>query len=643
MKKIITVILFIITISGFSQSVDPSPSVSDYINQAEKLSNKGKYLTAVKVYKKTIQIVPTDSIEKQIDLYYRIGNTYLTSTAKDSAKLYIKKANQMLRTDMSKHIQYLKEYNNANYFSSIHQNDKAMSCLLKALEYAKSSGNNKKLSQVNLLIGKILLNGKEFNRAKKYFDKSLIYAERSKSLDNISIAQFYLGNYYFDQNKNDKADKYIRIALTNFNKLSNLKGIILAKSYIGQIYLRKGNNNMALKWSLDAFELMKQLELSGNAKSMINITKKQIKITNSNKRDSTKLKELAKLTKKSMKVSNEQDAMLNMEDATKHIIRNQHKNNNLEVKMVKKMYAETADSISKIKDSIWKNRLKAKYAELEQKYQAEKKELENKKLTSDNQIQKMALQNEKRKKRIWLISSFALILFLLILSFLLFRIIKQKKHIEEIHQEVYKKNQLITQLHKDMHHRVKGNLGMISVIISRLDIDKNNTKLQKQVLDLQNRIITIEDIHRNLLYDDNMSTHIKIKPYIQKAVDRIANAIPDKNISTKINIDNNLQIHSNIAFIIALIVNEFVTNTYKYAFDKEGGNITIVMNLKQNNFHFSLADNGKGLPKDINIDDLDSFGLDIIKLFAEVQLNGTFDIFGDNGTKVVINFPIKLT
>jgi len=643
MNKKLIILLFFILVDGFSQSIEPKFNIDSLVIQADSLYKKGKYLTASQKYKKVLQLIPDDSVEKKIDIYYRISKSYITGRAIDSANFYIDKANQMVVDAMSVRTKFLKEYTNAAYHHSLHQDDKAMAELLNALGYAKTMNNNKHLFKSNLLLGKILLKGKAFKRAKKAIDKALIYAKQSNNIDNIAVANFYLGNYYFDLKQNDEADKYLRMALSGFEKSGNIKGLILTKSYIGQLYIRKGNNIKGMKWTMDSFKLLKQLELSGSAKKMMKIAKKQVKVYKSNESDSVKLMKASKLTEQSMKIAKEQDAVLNIESASRDIIRNQQKNNTSEVKLIKKLLVKNADSIIKLKDSIWENRLNAKYAELEQKYQAEKKELENKKLISENKLKEMALNNEKAAKKRWLYSAIILGVILLLVGILLFGIVKQKRRIEQMNNEISKQNKLIMQLHKDMHHRIKGNLGMISAIISRLEIDPNNTKLEKQIIDLQNRIVTIEDIHRNLLYDDNMSTHISVKPYIQKAVNRIANTFADKNIRTDIKIDENLQIHGNIAFIIALITNEFVTNSYKYAFNEKGGVIEIDMYLKQNTYYLSLSDNGKGLPDDIDIDDLDSFGLEIIKLFAEVQLEGTFSITGHNGTKINITFPNKLT
>ena len=87
-----------------------------------------------------------------------------------------------------------------------------------------------------------------------------------------------------------------------------------------------------------------------------------------------------------------------------------------------------------------------------------------------------------------------------------------------------------------------------------------------------------------------------------------------------------------------MIVNEFLTNSYKYAFDNSDGEIKIGMKENKQHYELSLSDNGKGLPKDFDIKKIDSFGMRIMKLLAK-QLNGTFNLSNSNGVTLQIKFP----
>lgn len=73
----------------------------------------------------------------------------------------------------------------------------------------------------------------------------------------------------------------------------------------------------------------------------------------------------------------------------------------------------------------------------------------------------------------------------------------------------------------------------------------------------------------------------------------------------------NINLRADTSFPIGLIVNEFVTNSYKYAFpNDEPGIISISLNEDVAQYHLQLSDTGKGLPSDFDIDSLDSFGME---------------------------------
>ena len=84
-----------------------------------------------------------------------------------------------------------------------------------------------------------------------------------------------------------------------------------------------------------------------------------------------------------------------------------------------------------------------------------------------------------------------------------------------------------------------------------------------------------------------------------------------------------------------------MTNSYKYAFDENGGEITIDFKSDKDNHHLTLKDNGKGLPKDFDIDNLRSLGMSIIPMFADLH-NGSYQLDGSNGVYLILTLPKKI-
>ena len=121
--------------------------------------------------------------------------------------------------------------------------------------------------------------------------------------------------------------------------------------------------------------------------------------------------------------------------------------------------------------------------------------------------------------------------------------------------------------------------------------------------------------------------------------DNVANSFNNDNVEVIQDIDNTLKLYADKSFPVGLIINEFITNSFKYAFGKDvKGKINIKMQEAKNTFSLILSDNGKGLPENFNIEQSETFGMRIMKLLTE-QLKGTFQLESTNGVKINIQFP----
>ena len=112
------------------------------------------------------------------------------------------------------------------------------------------------------------------------------------------------------------------------------------------------------------------------------------------------------------------------------------------------------------------------------------------------------------------------------------------------------------------------------------------------------------------------------------------------NIQLNQNIDDTIKIPADKSFPLGLVINEFLTNSYKYAFKQhEKGTISINLHADKNGLKLQLSDNGKGLPKEFDIEKTESFGMRIMKLLSE-QLKGTFSLDNTKGVKLTVQFPL---
>jgi two-component sensor histidine kinase len=176
---------------------------------------------------------------------------------------------------------------------------------------------------------------------------------------------------------------------------------------------------------------------------------------------------------------------------------------------------------------------------------------------------------------------------------------------------------------------------------SKLIKDKNIVAIFKES---QNRIKTMALIHENL-YQSKSLENINFTEYITYLVDNlfISYNISEEVIVLKTDIADNMKLSINQAISCGLILNELVSNALKYAFpDGRKGKIFIGLSLKNNGFELIFADNGIGIPKDIDIKNANTLGLSLVNALIN-QLKGNIEIKRQNGTKFIITFPEKIS
>ena len=193
---------------------------------------------------------------------------------------------------------------------------------------------------------------------------------------------------------------------------------------------------------------------------------------------------------------------------------------------------------------------------------------------------------------------------------------------------------------KEIHHRVKNNLQVISALIElQIQYMKDPGSINT-LRDSQNRIRTMALIHETLYRSHDLSK-VEFHAYIKKLVDALFDtySIEENTIKTVFDVDETL-LDVDTAIHCGLIVNELVSNTFKHAFpDGRSGIITIGFHQSGPNFILTYADNGVGIPEGIDFKNTESLGLKLVSLLSTEQLEGTIELCREQGTKYRIVFP----
>ena len=192
---------------------------------------------------------------------------------------------------------------------------------------------------------------------------------------------------------------------------------------------------------------------------------------------------------------------------------------------------------------------------------------------------------------------------------------------------------------KEIHHRVKNNLQVINSLLS-LQSRRIDDKQTAAVFDeLKNRIYSIALVHEKL-YESKDLSNIDFGAYTRILVSHIHKTFPTSLSTVKLEINaSSIFLQVNKAIPCALIINELVTNALKYAFQngQKGEIIIEIKTNEQGKLTLTVADNGVGLPEDLDIDKPKALGLQIISALVR-QLHGTLQVDKQNGTAFIIEF-----
>jgi len=212
----------------------------------------------------------------------------------------------------------------------------------------------------------------------------------------------------------------------------------------------------------------------------------------------------------------------------------------------------------------------------------------------------------------------------------------RKEREEKIKDSLKEKEVLLGEI----HHRVKNNLAVISGLLY-LQAEKTDTEAGRNLLQQsQGRINSMAIVHE-LLYENHNFSSIDPGKYIEQLTTHISSnlSVRDKDITTTVH-TGDLQIDMNIAIPCALLINELLTNAYKYAFvDRDEGSISVNIYRENGCNHIEVKDDGVGIPDAyIEGNGDEGLGMSLVRILAQ-QLQGTLTIENENGSLFNISFP----
>jgi len=512
--------------------------------------------------------------------------------------------------------------------------DEAIGAYLRAYQIEKHSGSIVAAAYNLRQAASILRNQGQYEQAIRYFKESIALSQRIGYSLGLASAWHSLGNLYKETGKYNEALHYYKLALSLKKDLGRPKKILTTIRDMASLYFLTNQYDSCMALCTNYLPISKELKLYESESHLAFLATMSAAKMGKEKLARTYLSygEAAVLL---ISTPEERPTILKLA-AQSHALLGQYEN----------AYRYQVQS-QNAQDSIFNAEKSRIVSEMETRFDTERKE---------KQIADLAEQNELNQARIVVARTRQLGLLIglglfVALAFVLYRnAVARKRHnatLEKTNAELTRKNYEVQTLLREIHHRVKNNLQIISSLL-KLQARKISDESTLEALRTgQARVRSMALLHQRLYQGDELK-EIPMQPYLADLTQSLMDAyqVDENRIQLRTDLDD-LSLDVDAAVPIGLIVNELITNSLKYAFpDERSGEIRLTLKQKGDDLHLQVSDNGIGmkLVSGQPVTQKSSFGLELVASLTQ-KLNGQLSFVNGIGSRtdlVVSKFFTKV-
>ncbi len=449
----------------------------------------------------------------------------------------------------------------------------------QAYKLFNAKGDERRSGMALNNMANIYVNRKAYDQAIPLLETALEKVQKSQLTEYKALIGNNLANAYKEANKLDSADSLYNLVLSQINEVDDSYNYIYASRGLGEIEMLRNNFPAALKHLEKARDLSKENNF----------------------------------------VTNQDEVLYSL-----YMVYNQ-------TGQYKKA-VETLHNYTALRDSVFTAEKDKNLTEALQKYDAAKKDKE----LAETQLQ---LERESLKKRNFLIISLAAIALAAIALWFLYFKSRTNRKLEEQKNIIQKSLQEKELLLKEIHHRVKNNLQVISSLLNLQSRTIQDQQAKNAIREGQNRVKSMALIHQNLYQTEHM-TSMEVGDYIGKLGQSLFDSYNVDPEKVSFNMETEpLHLDVDTLIPIGLILNELLSNALKHAFPEDStGEIKVTFKKQTDDLVLSVQDNGVGYSATNPTHKKKSFGMTLIDAFSE-KLNAAVEVLEQNGT--AINIYIK--
>lgn len=470
----------------------------------------------------------------------------------------------------------IQSYNNvANVYTASGQPEMALTYLRKITSMSNPTQNKTSSAYAYNNLGNNFSQTHQADSAEYYFKKAIDVFKETNEQPGLGLVYNNLGNFYIDEERYEEGLTYLKQSLTIRKKGNSKYEVASTLNNIGAALTKLKRHKEAEDYLLQSLELVK-----GNGSSLETGVYKRL--------------------------SEHYKATGDYEEAYNY----------------QSKYVSRKDTLLDENEAM--NMVKA-----QSDYEIEKRESALALEKKEKEIKSLELVN--RNKTIWFLGAGLLLLVSVLILYI--RSYQQKKQTAVLLTE---KNNRIETLVRELHHRVKNNLQVVSGLLS-LQSNRLEEGVAKEAMEEgRNRINAMSMIHQRLYMDNDLAA-VDITDYLQNLSLSLAASFGYNAQHIKTNIKLPAQVMNiDLAIPIGLIVNELVTNAFKHAFqDTYQPAVTISLEQKKDLLELRVADNGKGNTNGQAAQSATSFGMKLVRTLV-AQVNGELSVDQTVGTAYTI-------
>jgi two-component sensor histidine kinase len=593
---------------------DPVSLNQSYVNLGYLYQNNGDYARSMAYFSRANKAYEAmGNLQKQAEMTYNIGMIYEKTGKYDSAQVAInnglKVARVMKNTDM--------EASLLNLLAGINQRmgdyQEAIVLLTQCQRIYDSIGNKVGAAATFGNIGNVYRDQKDYVQARHFYERCRALNDSIGNKRGVAMSLSSLGDILADQGKYDEAMDQYQQSLKLAVEVEAQQEIAYAHQVMGRLYVKQNDLEKAQTNCTQSLEINEaignQVGIIGdlNCLGSVALNQKDYSLT-------------IRLGERALQLARGVGITAEVQQVS-YMLYEAYKATGKEGPALEmyELYIQYRDSTENVENT--RTILKERF-----QYEQDKKDA-----LAKEEIARRNLQRNASLGGFGLVAVLAGVLFVngrrrrktnILLS-------AQKAEIE------LKSNQNELLL-KEIHHRVKNNLQIISSLLHLQSAHIKDEDVRQAVAAGQHRVESMALIHQKLYQRDNLAA-IEMRDYLNNLVQSLIDTFDaDPNrIRFELNMPE-LELDVDTAVPLGLIVNELITNSLKYAFP-DGREGTIMVSLKKSgsNLELLVADNGVGKG---NVVTGTSFGSQLVKLLT-AQLRGKITQETSNGFVTRINLP----